>query len=146
MSHEAERDEVIAVARSWIGTPFHNNAGLKGIGVDCAHFLACVFQEAGVVERFEVERYSPQWFLHRDEERFMRVVMQKAKREIGEAEAQKADIVLYKLGRLYAHGAIIIEWPGRVIHAHMLSRGVVESGGRDGDLSSRATKFFTLWD
>jgi NlpC/P60 family putative phage cell wall peptidase len=33
---------LIAEARGWIGTPFHDGAGLKGVGADCVGFLAAI--------------------------------------------------------------------------------------------------------
>jgi NlpC/P60 family putative phage cell wall peptidase len=35
----ATRAEVVAAARSWIGTPFHHQAELKGVGCDCGGLL-----------------------------------------------------------------------------------------------------------
>jgi len=34
--------QLIAEARSWIGTPYHHQARLKGVGVDCAGVPICV--------------------------------------------------------------------------------------------------------
>jgi hypothetical protein len=33
------RDAVIAEARSWLGTPWHHQASLKGVGCDCIGFI-----------------------------------------------------------------------------------------------------------
>ncbi|REC53631.1 peptidase, partial [Rhodosalinus sediminis] len=31
----ADPARVIAIARSWLGTPYHDQASLRGIGCDC---------------------------------------------------------------------------------------------------------------
>ena len=64
------RDAVIAEARSWIGTPFHDCAQVKGHGVDCAQFIAAVYTATGTVPPFDIEPYSPQFMLHRSEPLF----------------------------------------------------------------------------
>lgn len=34
------QDKLVAEARTWLGTPFQHQGTLKGIGVDCANFVA----------------------------------------------------------------------------------------------------------
>jgi cell wall-associated NlpC family hydrolase len=144
--NEAEaRARVVEVARSWIGTPFHHVHGVKGRGVDCAHFLARVYEEAGVIEPVKIEYYPPQWFLHREEEKFIGYVLQCGGREIPEYQAQTGDAVLYKIGRCYAHGAIIVSWPKEIIHAYVTAGGVMPFGGRDSDLRGKPVKFYSLF-
>jgi len=138
------REKIIEVARSWIGTPFHDNCGVKGVGVDCAHFLARVFSESGMSEEIQIEYYSPQFFLHTKEEKFASYVLQYS-REITESEVQMGDIVLYKFGHSFAHGAIIVDWPKSIIHAHKLDGCVIETAAFDADLHGRKTRFFSVW-
>jgi cell wall-associated NlpC family hydrolase len=33
-------EDIIAAARSWIGTPYCHQASLKGVGCDCSGFCA----------------------------------------------------------------------------------------------------------
>lgn len=138
-----DRTRIMSVARSWEGTPFHDDAKLKDIGVDCAQFVASVYVEAGIVPPFEVPRYQSQWFLHRAEELLMNFVLQYA-REIDETEARSGDLVLYRIGRAYAHAAIIIAWPEEIIHAHKLSGMVLSARPFDNDLRHAPVKFFSL--
>ena len=139
----ADRARVIDKARAWLGTPFHDGAQVKGAGVDCANLLAAAYAEAGIVDPVEIEPYSAQFMLHRDEPLFESYVRRFAV-EIDEADVQRADIVLYQVGRSFAHGAIIIEWPGRIIHAFKSFRCVAETGAFDADLRGRKTKFFSI--
>lgn len=37
LSFDLQRAAVVAEARSWIGTPYHNCADVKGAGVDCGN-------------------------------------------------------------------------------------------------------------
>jgi NlpC/P60 family putative phage cell wall peptidase len=44
------RADVVAEARSWIGTPFHWQASLKGKGCDCKGLVVGVARELGMPE------------------------------------------------------------------------------------------------
>jgi cell wall-associated NlpC family hydrolase len=139
------RQRVIDAARSWIGTPFHHVAGRKGVGVDCAHFLARVYEEAGVIPPVQIDYYPPQWYLHREEEKFISYVERCGGREIPEFKVQQGDTVLYRIGRCYAHGAIIVSWPREIIHAYISVGRVTAFGGRDSDLAGKPVRFFSLF-
>lgn len=53
------RAEVVAEARSWIGTPFHHHACVKGVGVDCIHLAIGVCKMIGIISReYEAPAYS----------------------------------------------------------------------------------------
>lgn len=144
MSNDVPRSTVLAAARTWINTPFHDLARVRGVGVDCAQLLAAVYHEAGVVERVDTGTYSPQFMLHDRRERLAEFVGRYS-REIAEADAGPGDVVLYRVGKSFSHAAIIVEWPHNIIHAHKLSGKVVAMDGRAADLQSRPTRFFTPW-
>jgi hypothetical protein len=144
---KAERDRVCAIAESWIGTPFHDEACVKGAGVDCAQLLRGVFVEAGLVAPFDTGHYSPQHFMHSPEERFLGWVQQFA-HEIPQDEVRPGDIVLYRICKAFAHGAIVVQpgWP-EIVHAHYASRRVIRAKGTAVHLGTKilGMKFFTRW-
>lgn len=41
------RQKLVAVARGWLGTPFHAHGRVKGAGVDCVHLWGEIMTEAG---------------------------------------------------------------------------------------------------
>ena len=41
---DRRREAVIREAKSWIGTPFHHAARIKGAGVDCLMLLAEIYE------------------------------------------------------------------------------------------------------
>jgi cell wall-associated NlpC family hydrolase len=146
-TQEEQRHQVSAIALSWVGTPFHDNAEIKGAGVDCARLLKRVWEESGLIECFTLPHYSPQHMAHLSEERFMGWV-RKFAHEIKQDDARPADLVLYKIGKCYSHGAIIIE-PGlpNIVHAWYPIRMVMRSKYLDGILGDRrlAPRFFSRW-
>jgi len=109
MITESQRAEVVRVARSFIGTPYHHMGRVKGAGVDCATLLAEVYYEAGVLkEPVAIEYYPMDWHLHRDDERYLQMV-QRYCREIPAERVAPGDIVIYHFGRAWSHGGIVID-------------------------------------
>lgn len=149
MTEQEERDRVDQVVREWVGTPYHDLGEVKGRqgGTDCAKLLKCVYVEAGIMEPFDIANYAPQHFLHQDEERYLSYVMPRG-REIAEAEARHGDMALFKIGKCYAHGGIIVKpgWPN-IVHAHFAARMVRPGNGRNPHLGTEVlgVRFFSPW-
>ena len=117
-SEAAQRAAIIAEARSWLGTPYHHEARIKGVGVDCAQILVGVYSAVGLIEAFDIPHYPVDWNLHRDEERYLGL-LRRHTREIA-GPPLPGDLAVWRFGRCFSHGAIVVEWPV-VIHAHMNS-------------------------
>lgn len=117
----AQRAAVVAEARTWLGTPFRDQADRKGAGVDCAMLLVRSFVDTGVLPPFDPRPYPPRWHLHKDEERFLGWI-----RTLGrETEELKAgNVILYKEGRCFSHGALLVD-PGHVVHASWRAKEVL---------------------
>jgi cell wall-associated NlpC family hydrolase len=103
------RERVIAEAQSWIGSPYHHMARVKGAGVDCFTLLCEVYESAAIISHVEIPFYPKDWFAHRDAERYIEGLLGYA-REI-EGPPQPGDVALFKIGRCFAHGAIVVSWP-----------------------------------
>ena len=135
---DRRRLAVIIEARGWLRTPYHHMGRVKGCGTDCLMLLAEVYERAGVVPRIDVPFYAPDWNLHRDAERYLGGLMQYA-REV-EGSPRQGDVVVFKFGRCFAHGAIIVAWP-RLIHAWW-NAGVVYGDADQPPLVGRPARFF----
>lgn len=144
---QEERDSVITEAMSWLRTPHHNGSRLKGIGVDCGQFPLAVYEAAGLIPHTDTGRYSPQFHLSRDEEWYLKLCQQLG-REI-DGPPKRGDFVIYKVGRVFSHGAIVVDWP-QIIHSYV-NIGVSLGVGNQGWMAElktggkRPIKFFTLW-
>ena len=142
MSEQEQRDAVLAEARSWLRTPFHHAARVKGAGVDCAQILIAVYSKAGIIREFTPEFYRAQWHFHRSEERYLATIGRFAKEFPG--PPKPADVAVFKFARCFSHGAIVLEWP-TVIHAY-IGRGVeLCDVSKDAGFIGRPVKFFTAW-
>ena len=138
-----QRTAVVKEAESWLGTAFHDHGEVKGAGVDCAKMVKLVYRDTGLIPDFEIKHYSPQFFLHRSTEAYMGYVLRFA-HEIPESETKFGDLVLYKIERCFAHGAIVVGWPD-IIHAWYRDKKVVRMRGFDAELGVKERKFFTFW-
>ncbi len=135
---EADRVAVIAEAQSWIGTKFHHEGRIKGAGVDCLMLLAEVYERCGIVAHVDPPHYAPDYFMHRDAEQYMEGLLGYA-REID--APLPGDVALFKFGRVFSHGAIVIAWP-RLIHAYW-AIGVVWGDATGHPLKGREVRFFS---
>jgi cell wall-associated NlpC family hydrolase len=134
------RERVIAEARTWIRTPWHHRARVKGAGVDCVMLLAEVYEAVGVIPHVEPEAYPIDIMLHRDGEPVLRW-MEKLANEIESPEP--GDVVVYKFGRSYSHAGIYVG-DDRVIHAFRLARCVLETGINEANLADRPRRYFAM--
>ena len=133
------RDKVIQEARTWLGTPYHHHAAVKGSGVDCAQFLIEVYAAAGVIEKIDVGEYPHDWHLHQSAELYLGWIQKYCTK----TETPKAaDIALFCFGRCVSHAAIIVNWPGEVIHSY-LRQGVVLASAEGAELRGRLHSFWS---
>lgn len=146
MTEQEQREAVVAAARSWLGTKYHSNARIKGVGVDCAQILAATYPEAGILPPIEIGKYSAQWHLHSSVPLYVQAILDNGGREIA-TPSGIGDLVVYWQAKQFAHGAIITRVdPLRFVHAFAPARRVVEGDETEfGVLVSEEKKFFTLW-
>ena len=57
----ADPARVIAVARAWVGTPYHDQASVKGVGCDCAGLARGIWRELLGAEPARLPAYSRDW-------------------------------------------------------------------------------------
>ncbi|MFA6266580.1 MAG: NlpC/P60 family protein [Pseudolabrys sp.] len=55
------RNDIIAEARSWIGTPYRHQASLKGVGCDCLGLVRGVWRAMLGDEPERAPPYAPDW-------------------------------------------------------------------------------------
>lgn len=123
MISSEERKAVVKEAITWLGTPFHNNAAIKGAGVDCASIISESFNRALNLS-LSPRIYTPQWFLHSREEIYIKDLLAAGFVETIAVPVLPADVIVSRVGRLYCHAALVINWP-IVIHAESRGNKVV---------------------
>jgi hypothetical protein len=143
------RIESVAIARSFIGTPYHLHGRLKGVGVDCATLLCEFLIEIGAAQEKDFVAlgfYASDWFCHDKSNRYLAWAMRHAKLAAetvarpGIKEALPGCIALFQVVKspVFNHGAVITEWPMGV---HAQADGVKEV-----NLSTHRLTGFTKMD
>jgi cell wall-associated NlpC family hydrolase len=147
--NQAQRESVIRAAVSWLRTPYHHRAAVKGAGADCAFFPVAVYKECGILPgAYEPPEYSSQWHLHRSEELYLAEIERFCSELRPEAEAadvhpQPADFMVMQFGRTFSHGAIVVNWP-IVIHSYIPHGVTLTDVQRDGQTVGRKFKVYQV--
>jgi cell wall-associated NlpC family hydrolase len=121
------RAELVAIARSWLGTPYVKRGRVKGAGCDCATFLGECLIEAGLQDASAVYAglgvYHLDWHLHTEEERYMLRILRHAQKAMEgvackSSKIEPGNLLLARVAgaKKYNHGGIVLQWP-RIAHA-----------------------------
>ena len=127
--------KIVEEAEKWLGTPHINGARVKGSGVDCGQLLIAAAEDSGALPEGTVTTgiYSPDWPLHRSEEKYLEKITEYCDKVEGPPEA--GDFALFKFGRCVSHGGIVVNWP-LIIHS-FLGLGVIYSDFDDAMLCDK---------
>lgn len=139
---QQQRLGVVQEALTWLGTPWHHQGRVRGAGVDCGMFLLEVYESAGVMPHHEPETYPADWFLHRGNEIYFDHFA-KHSRPI-EGPPLPGDMVLLRVARCIAHGAIVVAWP-KVVHAHGLAGVIEDNAEQTIEFTSKFAGFRSPW-
>ncbi len=118
------RRDILAEARTWIGTPYHHQGRAKGVGVDCCGVIIGLMHELGLSD-YDIDGYS----------RFADGVgvieeFDRACTSIAIEDAQPGDIYVFRISHHPSHCGILSEIDGKchLIHAYQSIDRVVEHG------------------
>lgn len=139
-----EKEQRVAVASealTWLKTPYHHHARIKGVGVDCAQLLCGVFEAVGLVEPIATGTYPVDWHMHRNEELFSAWLERYA--SPGRGPLRLGDVLLWRFGRTFSHGSIYIG-DGLLIHSY-IGRGVILSRADEEPLDGRDMQHWSFW-
>ena len=121
------RLRIVAEALTWEGTPYHHQACVKGVGVDCAMLLVGIARACGLIApQWAPQPYSPEWHYHQVAE-----VLESTILALGGVryrclhQRQPGDIVTFRLGvqQPMSHAGVILP-EGQILHA-LAGRSVV---------------------
>ena len=113
------RADIVALARGWLGTPYHHQASIKGVGCDCLGLIRGVYAEACGQPAETPPPYSRDWA----EASARETMIEAAGRHMSPVDpdaAEPGDVLIFRLrpGAMAKHCAIIsAAAPLRMIHA-----------------------------
>jgi NlpC/P60 family putative phage cell wall peptidase len=116
---------VVSAARGWLGTPYHHQATLRGIGCDCLGLVRGVWRDLHGPEPLPIPPYSRDW----GETGAREPLAEAARRvmlEVPVTDTAPGALILFRMrtGAVAKHCGIVTA-PDRFIHAYERS-GVVE--------------------
>lgn len=110
---------IICEAWEWIGTPYHHQARLKKVGVDCAQLVLGVAENVLLPKNeINIDVYSPEWHLHNKEEKMCEMIEKFKCERIPVEERTPGDILTFKFGRVQSHMGILVN-DNQFIHARV---------------------------
>ena len=123
----AELERVAAAARGWLGTPYHDQASLKGVGCDCLGLVRGVWRELYGAEPEVIPAYTADW----GETGGMELLLSGAGRLLSPVSDEVAgDVLIFRMrvGAAAKHMGILAQTGAQASFVHAYDRhGVVES-------------------
>ncbi|WP_068310444.1 NlpC/P60 family protein [Polycladidibacter hongkongensis] len=118
-------NEVTLLAREWLGTPYHHQASVKGVGCDCLGLIRGIWRELYGSEPQELPAYTPDW----GEVATCETLLDAAHTYFRQAELEPpapGAVVVFRMraGAMAKHAGLI-SGPDKMIHAQE-GAGVVE--------------------
>ncbi len=116
---------IVRAARGWLGTPYHDQASVKGVGCDCLGLVRGVWREVVGPEPMPVPPYSRDWGEAGPHE-VLAEAARTAMVELPIDEARTGDVILFRMrtGAIAKHAGIVSP-NNHFIHAYERT-GVIE--------------------
>jgi cell wall-associated NlpC family hydrolase len=111
-----QRSEISAAALAMVGTKFHAQGRLPGVGLDCIGVVVCVARQLEI-PHWDIPAYSM-----RPDGQLMPALAAQLERVQG--EPQEGDVLLMSFDKEPHHVAIVVDG-GRIVHAYSTVRKCV---------------------
>lgn len=123
-------NNITVQARTWLGTPFHHQARLKGKGCDCLGLIVGVVDELGLTDEIGrlLSSYDEINYSKEPDGKYLIQKLENILDEVNPSEIKAGDLALFKMGNNPQHLAIITDYQGSLgmIHCYAQARKVVE--------------------
>lgn len=138
-------EDIVAHARGWLGTPFHHQARLRGVGCDCLGLIVGVVNELELkdAQGTPLAAYDEVTYSREPDGAYLTEKLVGLLDEVPVADMQAGDLSLFKVRDNPQHLAILTDYEGSIgmIHCFAQARRVVEHR-LDDDWKSRLLKVF----
>ena len=141
----AQRKKVVAAALAWENTPYHHQANIQGVGVDCVMLLVEVYKSCRLIPAdFDPRPYARNWHLHRSDEMYLAGLERFGAPLRGRQRPLPGDIAMFQFGRCASHAALVLQWP-LVLHAYADVGSVVQTDiSKSTALTKRLRGFYRI--
>lgn len=107
----AQIDAARAECYRWLGTPHRNKMARLGVGIDCVHFAARVYQAVGLLPSdFQMPPYDPDTGLHNPSDLMSQLIRDlfPSVVEVPIDAVSDGDVLVFQTGRCSAHIGIYL--------------------------------------
>lgn len=112
-----DRTRIVALARGWLGTPYHHQASRRGVGTDCLGLVRGIYREIHGTEPETPPAYDRDWA----EATARETLLEAARRhldEVAPSAALPGDVIVFRWRRhMVAKHAAILTTPTTFLHA-----------------------------
>ncbi len=130
------REDIVAEARTWIGTPFQHAQSCKGKGADCVGLCIGTFKAlGGIAPGWFPAPYSQQWHVHKNEELLVNTVAAFGFIEKPVGQRELGDLLFFQFGRVCSHVGIYVG-DNQMVHAYFSLHRAVQQP-LTGDMGAR---------
>jgi len=117
----------VAIARTWIGTPYRHQGSRKGVGCDCLGLVRGVWRELYGEEPERPPAYQPDWAERAGEDRLLEAARRYFGAPVALSGLRAGDVILFRWrADCAAKHAGLVSGPDRFIHAYEQA-AVIES-------------------
>lgn len=115
--HGVDRATVLRVARDWLGTPYHHQASVRGVGTDCLGLVRGVWRALYADEPQALPAYTRDWAEASGVETLLETARRHL-REVAPEDARAGDVLMFRLraDTLAKHAGVLAS-PATFIHA-----------------------------
>lgn len=112
-----DRKQIVALARGWLGTPYHHRASLRGAGCDCIGLIAGIWRELYGSEPQSPGAYTGDWAEATGNEALL-AAAHRHLLPVNVPDRQPGDVLIFRLrGNAVAKHAAILVSATHMIHA-----------------------------
>ena len=111
------RGEIVRIARSWIGTPYHHQASVAGVGTDCLGLVRGIWRALYGAEPAPTPLYSRDWVEASNRETLLDAARQYLI-AVRNGEMRPGDVLIFRFKHnLPAKHVAVLATEGSMIHA-----------------------------
>jgi NlpC/P60 family putative phage cell wall peptidase len=101
-------DDIVRIARGWVGTPYHHQASVRGVGADCLGLVRGVWRELYGCDAEAPPPYSRDWAEAGGTETMLAAAARHLQ-SIPVVDAHAGDVLIFRLrpGTVAKHAAIL---------------------------------------
>ncbi len=111
------REQIVAAARLWLGTPYHHQASVKGVGCDCLGLIRGLWRELQGPEPEALPAYTRDWGDVTGSEPLLAVAHRHLLPLAGVDHARPGDMLVFRMQAGVAKHAGVLTDNEHFIHA-----------------------------